>query len=194
MSECLNIGDFPKFSLYLKVWPCFFVLYMVFPNSAMFGSNRTTCMSIVFQSWVYGTGSDWMFHIIKRRSIWGTIMLGSLGSSFFQHDPKKWRSDTYIPWLHPNLTGILTGRWLGPHVATHDSQCAPVWTEDPLDMYDIAASGLNTLPTMQIQFIYRYKHIQTRYNMQSQTQLLLVFSDWYYSSSQHLLCGHLSRI
>ena len=58
MSECLNIGDFPKFSLYLKVWPCFFVLYMVFPNSAMFGSNRTTCMSIVFQSWVYGTGSD----------------------------------------------------------------------------------------------------------------------------------------
>ena len=161
MSECLNIGDFPKFSLYLKVWPCFFVLYMVFPNSAMFGSNRTTCMSIVFQSWVYGTGSDWMFHIIKRRSIWGTIMLGSLGSSFFQHDPKKWRSDTYIPWLHPNLTGILTGRWLGPHVATHDSQCAPVWTEDPLDMYDIAASGLNTLPTMQIQFIYRYKHIQT---------------------------------
>ena len=130
--------------------------------------------------------AGWMFHIIMKQHL-GQYNLGfSWVLLFFNMIPKNGvvSSNTYIPWLHPNLTGILTGRWLGPHVATHDSQSASIWPEDPLDMYDIAASGLNTLPTMQIQFIYRYKHIQTRYNMQSQTQLLLVFSDWCYSSSQ----------
>ena len=77
----------------------------------------------------------------------------------------------------PEFDGHFDGSVIGATCGYPDSQSAPVWTEDPLDMYDIAASGLNTLPTMQIQFIYRYKHIQTRYNMQSQTQLLLVFSD-----------------
>jgi hypothetical protein len=140
MSECLNIGNFPNFPC---VWRCGHVFCPLHGFSQIRSCSAPislpACQLFSNLGFMGLVPTEWMFHIIKKQHL-GQYNLGfSRVLLFFNMIQTKWRSDTYIPWLHPNLTGILTGRWLGPHVATHDSQSAPVWTEDPLDMYDIAA-------------------------------------------------------